>query len=293
MASKKKVQLNEPHQYNTEMFNHGKWQNRLIIGHPTTGLVRIEWVLGRFGVTIPTNWSHTDVIQFMQPTVPIKYQIADSENLLAKAVVDTDAEWLLIWEHDNIPPVDALIRLNEYMIDGTIPVVAGCYFTKSDPPEPMVYRGMGQGYYPDWKMGDLVWTDGVPFGFTLISGALIKAMWAESEEYIVNNQVTRRVFAAPSRHWLDPEKGCYVSEGGTSDLAWCQRVMKEGFFDKAGFPEFSKKKYPFLVDTNIFVHHIDQHGRRFPLSLPKRYAPDGKSVTHPSTGPARPFKGKR
>jgi hypothetical protein len=288
-ANNQTPQINAPTSFNQALLNTGNWRNRMVIGHPTTGNVRIEWVLARFGQTIPCNWSHVDVVQFMQPTIPLQYQVADAENLLAKSVVETDAEWLLMWEHDNIPPMDALVRLNEYMIDGKVPVVAGVYFTKSVPPEPMVYRELGCGYYPDWRMGDLVWCSGIPFGFTLIHGKIIKAMWAESPEYIVNGQVVRRVFNAPSRHWLDPEKGVYVSEGGTSDLAWCQRVMKEGFFEKAGWPEYQKMQYPFLIDTNIYVHHIDEHGRRFPLELPKRYAPDGPAREHPQTGKPRPY----
>ncbi len=282
--------INQPMTLSGTLVNTGNWRNRLVIGHPSTGLVRMEWVFARFGQTIPCNWSHIDVVQFLQPTIPLQYQIADAENLIAKAVVESDAQALLMWEHDNIPPMDALVRLNEYLIDGKVPIVAGVYFTKSIPAEPLVYRELGAGYYGDWRMGDLVWCSGVPFGFTLICGKIIKAMWEESPEYIVNGQVTRRVFNAPSRHWLDPVKGVYVSEGGTSDLAWCQRVMKEGFFKKAGWPQYEGVPYPFLIDTNIFVHHIDQYGRRFPLELPKRYEPNGPAREHGKTGPVHPYR---
>ncbi len=244
---------------------------RIVIGHPVTGLVRVEWVFGRFGQTIPCNWSQCDIMQFMSPYVPMNYQIADAENLIAKAVVESDASWLLTWEQDNIPPTDALVKLNEYMIDGKVPVVAGLYFTKSVPPEPLVYRGIGNGYFADWKMGDKVWCSGVPFGFTLIHGSLIKAMWAESPEYLVNNQVTRRVFEAPARSWMDERTGAYGHVGGTSDLAWCQRVINDRIFEKAGWPEYQKKEFPFLVDTALQVAHIDNTGVKWPLEIPKRF----------------------
>ena len=255
--------------------NTGPWMNRILIGHPMTGLVRVEWMLGRFGQTIPCNWSHIDLVQFLSPYVPMKYQIADAENLIAKAVVEGDVQWLLSWEHDNIPPNNALVKINEYIIDGTIPVVGGLYFTKSVPAEPLVYRGTGNGYFADWRMGDKVWCSGVPFGFTLIHGSIIKAMWKESPEYIVNGIVTRRVFEAPAKSWVDVEKGAFMSNSGTSDLAWCKRVVEEKFFAKAGWLKYQEKRYPFLIDTSIFVRHVDQNGVQYPIEIPRRFEPSG------------------
>lgn len=274
MRSKKAVvQMPQPSPSPILNINGQEWKNRVLIGHPMTGLVRVEWMLSRFGQTIPCNWSHLDIIQFMSPYVPLQYQVADAENLIAKAVVESDAEWLLFWEHDNIAPTDSLVKLNEYMIDAKIPVIGGLYFTKSVPPEPLVYRDTGNGYYANWKLGDKVWVNGLPFGFTLIHGSIIKAMWKESPEYLVNNQLTRRIFDSPRQSWIDPVKGSYFSSGGTSDLAWCKRVVKERFFEKAGWPKYQTMKYPFLIDTGIFLRHVDQAGQQFPLEIPTKFLP--------------------
>lgn len=247
----------------------GKWTNRLVIGTPTLGTVRMEFVQSRFGQTIPTNFSLVDVHQFMNSHTPIGYQLADAENLTAKVVVEGNFEWFLSWEDDNLPPLDALVKINEYIIKGDVPVVSGLYFTKSSPPEPILYRGMGRGYYPDWKLGDKVWVDGIPFGFTLIHGDIIRALWKESPEYIVNGTITRRVFNVPSESYVDPVTGGWMNSSGTSDLAWCKRLMKDNIFAKAGFPEIQKKEFPFLVDTTIFVKHIDRNtGIIYPIGLP-------------------------
>lgn len=251
--------------------NKGKWNNRLLIGTPTTGLVRMEWVNGRYGATIPTNWSHVDVQQFMQPYLPIAYQVADAENLIAKVVVENDFEWLLFWEHDNIPKSDALLRLNHYIIKGDVPVVAGLYFTKSVPPEPLLYREFGKGFYADWKLGDKVWVKGIPFGFTLIHASIIRELWRVSPEYNCGGTITRRVFHAPSESWTDPEMGGFLSNYGTSDLEFCKTLMEKGIFEKAGFPEYQKKEYPFLVDTDILVNHIDNNGQIYPIGLPEDF----------------------
>jgi len=156
------------------------------------------------------------------------------------------------------------------MLDEDIPVISSLYFTKSDPPEPILYRGRGNSYFRDWKLGDKVWVDGIPFGCTLIHGSIIKAMWKESPEYSISGQITRRVFETPAKSWSDPQ-GNILSNRGTSDLAWCERIMKENFFEKSGWSKYQKMKYPFLVDTNIFCKHIDTNGRQYPLQLPERY----------------------
>ena len=249
-----------------------KWKNRLIIGTPTLGIVRMEWVQGRFGQTIPTNFSLVDVHQFMNTYAPLGFQITDAENLTAKMVVEGNFDWFLSWEDDNIPPLDALIKVNQYIIKADTPVVSALYFTKSVPPEPLLYRGPGMGHYANWKMGEKIWVDGIPFGFTLIHSSIIKALWDESPEYIVNGTVTRRVFDNPMESYVDPITGGWMNSSGTSDLAWCKRLINDKIFEKAGWPEFQKKQFPFLVDTNIFVKHIDREsGQIYPISLPKPF----------------------
>ena len=248
-----------------------KLLDRVVIFTPTTGMVRIEWVRARYGQVIPTNWSNTELTQPISSYIPVEYQLADAQNLLAKFVVERDFEWVIYVEHDNVIPPDGFIRFNEYMIKGDIPVVSGLYFTKSEPPEPILYRGRGNGHYANWKMGNKVWVDGIPFGFRLEHASLIKMAWRESPEYTVGNVITRRVFHREAAFWFDEHKGLYISKTGTTDLAWCSRIMDEHLFDKAGWPEYQSKRYPFLVDTNIFVKHIDNNGVQYPLRIPDKY----------------------
>jgi hypothetical protein len=225
----------------------------------------MEWVSARYGQIIPTNWSLVMMNQFMHGYVPIRYGVADAQNLIVKAAVEGDFEWLLLIEDDTMPPPDAFVRFNDYMREGEVPVVSGLYFTKSEPSEPLVYRGRGVSYYGDWHLGDKVWCDGVPTGCLLIHMAILREMWQDSEEYLVHGRVpTRRVFEAPANTWWDPEEGEYYSATGTSDLQWCTRVMKNGYFKKAGWDTYQDMEYPFLVDTNIFCRHIDIDGIQYP-----------------------------
>ena len=258
--------------------NEGPWMNKILLATPSTGLVRMEWVMARYGQLIPTNFSMVNIIQWMSAYAPVQHQLADAENLIAKALVEGNYEWLCSIEEDNVLPLDFLMRMNEYIIKGDVPIVSGLYFTKSNPPEPLIYRGRGTGSFQDFKLGDKVWCDGLPFGAVLIHGSIIRALWNESEEYSVQGITTRRVFSNQPQSFGKPEDGKFATTSGTTDLAFYTRIMENDIFRKAGWPEYSKKKYPFLVDTNILVSHITQSGVRYPLFMTRKYVPDPKKL---------------
>ena len=254
MLKRKNKQLD----YNGEMpTNRGKLTSKLLIFTPTTGLVRMEWVRARYGQIIPTNWSNVEMHQWLSAYMPLNYQLADAQNLMAKYVVENDFDWIVYIEQDNVLPPDGFIRFNEYMLDGTIPVVSGLYFTKSNPPEPLIFRGRGTSHFEGWKVNDRVWCDGMPFGFRLEHASLIKEAWKTSPEYRVADVVTRRVFDSSPAYWFDPDRGMIASTRGTTDLIWCTRLIDEKILEKAGWAEIQKLQYPFLVDTKIYAKHID------------------------------------
>ncbi len=251
--------------YKTEIKDSGfDPAKKILVATPSLGLVRMEWVQARYGQIIPTNWSMLQYVQFVNSFIPLRYTVADAQNVIVKHLIELKYEWLLFIEDDTCPPPDAFVRLNQYMRDKKVPVVSGLYYSRSNPPEPLIYRGRGTSYYNNWKKGDKVWADGVPTGFLLVHSSILQAMWDESPEYMAGDVKTRRVFETPERQWFDEEKGEYAMVGGTSDLEWCTRVMEGKYFEKAGWPEYQKKKYPFLVDTGIFCKHYDRDGTCYP-----------------------------
>ena len=258
---------------------------RLLIGTPTRGMVRMEWVASRYNQTIPTNWSKTDMFEYLSSYVPIRYTVHDAQNLIVKVAIEEGYEWLLLIEDDTMPPADMIQRFTEYMDKADIPVVSGLYFTRSVPPEPMIYRGRGNHYFRKWTLGDRVWCDGVPTGMLLIHTKLLKAVWKDSPEYRVSNggKSTRRVFDTLSQSWFNEDTGSNETLTSTSDLNFCTTVIKGDYLTKAGWPELAKKKYPFLVDTNIFCKHIEKDGTQFPIEFPVEFAPTegykGKDIT--------------
>lgn len=252
-----------------------KFKQRLLLATPTRGLVRMEWVSARYGMIIPTNWSKTDMTQYMNGYIPMRYTVHDAQNLAVQTCLKEGFEWLLFIEDDTIPPADALVRFTEYMDKGDIPVVSGLYFTRSVPPEPMVYRGRGNHYFRKWKLEDKVWVDGVPTGMLLIHANLLKVMYDDSPTYNIMHSTeggsVRRVFDTLAQSWFNEEKGAQETLVGTSDLDWCSRVIKGDYLTKAGFPKIGKMKYPFLIDTQIYCKHINPDGTQFPIEFPKEF----------------------
>ena len=241
---------------------------KVCVAVPTTGSVRVEWMMSRFGVVIPINWAHGDIFQWYDQFSPLNYVVADARNMCCKYSFDAGFEWTLFIDSDTLIPPNTFLKMGEYMREAKYPVVCGLYFCKGEYPEPLLFRGSGNGFYGDWKFGDKVEVTGIPMGLTLIHNSILKVMYDSSEEYRCSTphgwSTVRRIFETPRSAWQDPETGKYNSVGGTEDLPWCDRVIREKIFEKAGWPEIQKKKNPFLVDTSLFCQHIDPYGVQYP-----------------------------
>lgn len=240
------------------------YTNRLLVGTPCTGLLRVEWVAARYGQMVPINWSMANYMQMISGYMPLRYQVADAQNLIVAEAIRMDMEWLFLLEHDVIIPNDTFMRLNAYMRDAPAPVVSGLYFSRSVYSEPMIFRGMGQGAFVNWKFGDIVECDGVPTGCLLIHMGLIRAMWKDSEPYTIGGILARRLFVTPRTSWYNPETDVTNVSTGTSDLEWCKRVVEGDYLRKSGWTYHADKQFPFIVDTNIFCHHCNPDGTMFP-----------------------------
>ena len=190
--------------------------------------------------------------------MPLGYLVAEAQNIIVDLAVRENFQWVFFLEDDVVLPVDAFIRLNEYMKSEEFPIVSGLYYIKCSPTEPLVYRGRGNSCFADFKLGERVWADGVPTGCLLVNTKVLKIVYDESEEYVVSSgQKVRRVFETPAKAWVDPETNAISMQAGTSDLNFCDKVIKGDVLGRAGWKKIAKKKYPFLVDTQIFCRHID------------------------------------
>jgi len=240
-----------------------KYSKRVLVGIPTTGTVRMEWVLARYGQTIPANWSQVDMIQWLNPFSPIDFLVAEARNVICDLAIKQNFEWIFFIDHDTILPPGTLIKMNDYMMENRFPVVSGLYFTRSVPSEPLIYRGRGNSYFSNWYFGDKVFVDGLPMGCTLINVNIIRELAKISDEYVVNGQKIKRIFITPGFEYFDPEVNEWMKGIGTEDLEWCDRIIENKIIQKLGY-EVSDQDNPFLIDTSISCTHIDQNGIQYP-----------------------------
>jgi len=244
-------------------------RNRVLIATPTLGNVRMEWATARWSQVVPCNWSCGFQNVLATQTFPIGYRVAEAQNIAVQNAVMNNFEWLFLHEDDVILPPDCYSKLNVYMKSGDVPIISGLYYLKANPTEPIAYRGRGNGCFDKFKIGEKVWVDGVPTGCLMIHSSILKLMYQEAEVYnAVQGTQVKRVFHTPSEIYQDPETGLYRSLSGTSDLWWCDQIMKNDVLKRAGWGKLSKQKYPFLLDTSIFCRHIDfSSGVQYPIGV--------------------------
>jgi len=266
----------------SEKFNKGTYKHRVLFGIPTTGVIRMEWHNAMCSLIYPVNWSNSLTQVPIPLGGPYEYLVADARNIIVHHFLEKDFEWLLFLDHDTEPPKDALLKFTSYMESYEVPVVAGLYYAKGEPAHPLIFRGRGNGAYcmeggkAQWMVGDKVWCDGIPMGMTLIHKTIMQAISDESEDYqIIGNldnqgrtETIKQVFITPRNTGKDPQNARnFIRYSGTEDLPWCDRIINEEIFKKAGWPKIQKKEFPFLVDTSIFCWHRGEDGVAFPTNI--------------------------
>jgi hypothetical protein len=108
-------------------------------------------------------------------------------------------------------------------------VCAGIYTSKSDPAEPLVYRGeSGQGPFWRWKMGDVFEVDGIATGMMLINV---------------------KVFEYLEKPWFKTTDDRSANVHQTEDLYFCEKVRAAGF--------------KILADSNVMGVHWGWDGQQF------------------------------
>jgi hypothetical protein len=250
---------------------------RVFISVPMTGLLRAEWVMARFGQSIPCNWANTDFIQWLDMVSPYQFLVADARNVAVKAFITGGWEWLWFIDHDVVLPMDTSIKWNYRMLEGKDPIFGGLYFTRSVPSEPLMYREWGASFFADWELGQAVRVKAMGNGNTVMHRSILKAAWDESEEYRIGDQTLRKVFDTPSESYQDPENGLWTKAGGTEDITFFNRCIEDELFAKAGWKKHQRMPYPLLCDTSVFGKHIDWNGVQYPAhGEEKRFLPKKK-----------------
>jgi hypothetical protein len=135
----------------------------IVIGIPTLGRpVPIDWAMALKSLNPPTNFNC--VFQLVRGQ-----EIGAARQAIAEYAVSIKAKYLFFLGDDVVVPAHTLKQLIYRLEqDATISVVGGVYCAKTNPSDPLVYRGNGQGSYWDWKVGEFFEVTGLGLDCNLI-----------------------------------------------------------------------------------------------------------------------------
>lgn len=141
--------------------------------------------------------------------------ISKQRDYCAQAALQIGAKYLWFVDDDTVPPPNTLKRLI-YVLDNNpdIAVVGGIYVTKNDPPQPVVFRGMGLGSFWHWKKGDVFEVTGMGAGCMLI-----------------NTEIFKKIGDPPYFPWPtnDSYDSSIPSTSVSEDISFCNKVRATGY----------------------------------------------------------------
>lgn len=146
-----------------------------VIGIPSlTGMVSTHFLAARAMLQGDLGLSWVDKIvlddEMRQLGKPV--DVGSKKQYIAEYAVEQGADWVLFIDDDVIFPPHTLIQLLHRNKD----IVGGVYWSKSEPPRPLIFRGHMQGTYTNWHAGDFIKVDAMGMGLTMIKTKVFKAM---------------------------------------------------------------------------------------------------------------------
>lgn len=168
---------------------------------------------------------------------------------MVQKAIEAKARYLLFLDEDVIwPPEGVKVLLYNLENHPDWSVVGGLYFTKSNPPEPLIYQETGMGAYWNFKLGDMIKITGfMGSGFHLYRVSDLEAMKLpqEYEEKDPWNNVPMKVreYFKTTSSYYKIKPGNYGKTGGTEDAFFYDMAIREGL--------------QCWMNTGIICQHID------------------------------------
>jgi hypothetical protein len=133
--------------------------------------VPCDWHIQMSMLQYPTNTTH---LKLFRKGLPQDQAL----NEMTEEALKVGADYILTIDDDTQPPPSVILELMRVLetSDESIMACGGIYTTKSDPPEPIVYMGLSQGAYWNWKMGDIFPCWAVGNGCLMIRTKLFEMM---------------------------------------------------------------------------------------------------------------------
>lgn len=232
----------------------------VVIGIPSFGMVSTWFMTSLRGQQFPLVSSAIDKIVLNKP-------IAEARNEIVQFALDQGANYIYWLDDDVIAPPNAFLNLYRHHKD----IINGVYWSKSNPPMPLLFRGHLDGPYWDWHVGDLIEIDAAGSGLTVVKTDVyrnIEPPWY-STEYVSFPGVPGTVGSPPNN---------------TEDLYFYWKAKKAG--------------YQVWADTSVQALHFEKNSGvlyGMPPNAPQAFPawevkPKGsKLIADIGSGPVSPY----
>lgn len=234
----------------------------VVVGIPSFGMVSTFFAQSVAGQQFPLVSSKIDKYVLNKP-------IADARNEIVEFALEQGANYIYWLDDDVIAPADAFLKLYNQQKD----IINGVYWSKSNPPMPLLFRNHLEGPYWNWHVGDLIEIDAAGMGLTLVKTDVYRKL-KELE---------------PNKPWYSVEYGSFkgvktTPYNNTEDLYFYWRCREAG--------------YKIWADTSIQALHYDKTNTVFynmPPNAPQAFpewiiTPPGKKlIADLGSGPLTPY----
>jgi predicted SAM-dependent methyltransferase len=233
----------------------------VVVGIPSFGMLSTYFLQARMAQQFPLVSSAIDKIVLNKP-------IAEARNEIVEYALEQNANYIYWLDDDVIPPPETFLKLYMQQKD----IINGVYWSKSNPPMPLLFRNHLEGPYLDWHIGDLIEIDAAGNGLTL-----------------VKTDVYRKIQKELGGPWYSTEYGSFVGvdkspSNNTEDLYFYWKARKVG--------------YQVWADTSIQAWHYEKNSQTLygmPPNAPQanpawKVNPKGdKLIADIGSGPISPY----
>lgn len=158
-------------------------------------------------------------------TIPLE----QAQTEMVDRALGIGAQYILFIEDDTIPPPGVLLELTRVLETAgeEVMVVGGVYTTRTNPPEPILYMGPGEGTYWDWKVGQIFPCWGVGMGCTLLKLKLFQMMpkpWFKELKTLEEIREFPELFPEALEEYKPGRKA-----GVSTDMFFYTRLAQMGF----------------------------------------------------------------
>ncbi|MDO8515209.1 MAG: hypothetical protein Q7S14_01790 [bacterium] len=204
-------------------------ETKVVIGIPSRGMLSTHFLPPLLKQSMPINI-------FVEYCFVIGKEVGLARNELVEKSLKLNADYLLFIDDDVIIPQDAVARLINLVDEGR-DIVAGVYYSKQIPPQPLIFKGIGTGCFSNWKVGEILENvSGVGMGLTIIKTDVFR-------------KLKRPWFKTINSTKFVSKEGNIVSFGIDEALYFCYKALSCGF--------------RISVDTSIQGIHYDFRTDRF------------------------------